>query len=399
MKPAENRKIEIYSKKWCPYCRKAKAFLLSKGLSYIEYDIDEASKAEEMARRTDRKTVPQIFINDNHIGGYTDLLEAEKSGDLNRLLGISSEDYTNKAWELIVIGAGPAGLNAALYAARKGIDLLLISADLGGQVIDSDEIGNYIGKKDATGETLMYDFWDHLAQYKVKSVIGERVEEIIPGKEHIIRTDNGKEYKSKTIIIASGARKRRLGMRQEYVLTGKGVHYCAICDGFLYADKKVAVVGGGNSGLEAALDLSRLNCNVYLIEIQDQLMGDHYLQEQVRKNEKITVLTGTGIEEIRGQEKLESILVKNKLGETEELEVEGLFIEIGLEANSDFVSGILEVNSRKEIVINENNETNIPGIWAAGDVTDIKDKQIIISTAEGARAALRVNEYLKEVAG
>ena len=206
--------IEIYSKKWCPYCRKAKAFLLSKGLSYIEYDIDEASKAEEMARRTDRKTVPQIFINDNHIGGYTDLLEAEKSGDLNRLLGISPEDYTNKAWELIVIGAGPAGLNAALYAARKGIDLLLISADLGGQVIDSDEIGNYIGKKDATGETLMYDFWDHLAQYKVKSVIGERVEEIIPGKEHIIRTDNGKEYKSKTIIIASGARKRRLGMRQ-----------------------------------------------------------------------------------------------------------------------------------------------------------------------------------------
>ena len=127
------------------------------------------------------------------------------------------------------------------------------------------------------------------------------MEEIIPGKEHIIRTDNGKEYKSKTIIIASGARKRRLGMRQEYVLTGKGVHYCAICDGFLYADKKVAVVGGGNSGLEAALDLSRLNCNVYLIEIQDQLMGDHYLQEQVRKNEKITVLPVPGLRRLEAR--------------------------------------------------------------------------------------------------
>ena len=309
MKPAENRKIEIYSKKWCPYCRKAKAFLMSKGLTYIEYDIDDKSKAEEMARRTDRKTVPQIFINDKHIGGYDDLMETERSGELNRLLGIRPEDYTGKVWELIIIGAGPAGMNAALYAVRKGIDLLLISGDMGGQVIDTEDIGNYLGKKDATGEQLIYDFWEHLNQYNVKSVIGEKVERIIPGKEHVIRTDNGREYRSRAIIIASGTRKRRLGMRQEYVLTGKGVHYCAICDGFLYADKKVAVVGGGNSGLEAALDLSRLNCNVYLIEIQDQLMGDHYLQEQVRKNEKITVLTGTGIEEIRGQEKLESIVL------------------------------------------------------------------------------------------
>ena len=399
MKPAENRKIEIYSKKWCPYCRKAKAFLMSKGLTYIEYDIDDKSKAEEMARRTDRKTVPQIFINDNHIGGYTDLLEAEKSGDLNRLLGISPEDYTNKAWELIVIGAGPAGLNAALYAVRKGIDLLLISGDMGGQVIDTEDIGNYLGKKDATGEQLIYDFWEHLNQYNVKSVIGEKVERIIPGKEHVIRTDNGREYRSRAIIIASGTRKRRLGMRQEYVLTGKGVHYCAICDGYLYAGKNVAVVGGGNSGLEAALDLAKIDCNVSLIEIMDELMGDHYLQEQVRKNEKITVYTGNKIQEIKGEDRLESIVIQDKNGETKELEVEGLFIEIGLEPNTDFVSDILELNSRKEIVINENNETNIPGIWAAGDVTDIKDKQIIISTAEGARAALRVNEYLKEVAG
>ncbi|HLV08987.1 MAG TPA: glutaredoxin 3, partial [Halanaerobiales bacterium] len=191
MKPAENRKIEIYSKKWCPYCRKAKAFLMSKGLTYIEYDIDDKSKAEEMARRTDRKTVPQIFINDKHIGGYDDLMETERSGELNRLLGIRPEDYTGKVWELIIIGAGPAGMNAALYAVRKGIDLLLISGDMGGQVIDTEDIDNYLGKKDATGEQLIYDFWEHLNQYNVKSVIGEKVERIIPGKEHVIRTDNG----------------------------------------------------------------------------------------------------------------------------------------------------------------------------------------------------------------
>ena len=123
---------------------------------------------------------------------------------------------------------------------------------------------------------MIYDFWEHLNQYNVKSVIGEKVERIIPGKEHVIRTDNGREYRSRAIIIASGTRKRRLGMRQEYVLTGKGVHYCAICDGYLYAGKNVAVVGGGNSGLEAALDLAKIDCNVALIEIMDELMGDHY---------------------------------------------------------------------------------------------------------------------------
>lgn len=392
-----NINIELYSKKWCPYCRKAKAFLKTKGLSYKEYNVDNESKLAEMEERSGRKTVPQIFIDDQHIGGYTDMINMEKRGDLNKLLGISIEDFSQKKWELVIIGAGPAGLNAALYAARKGLDLLLISADMGGQVIDTEEIGNYLGKKDATGFSLMNDFWEHLSQYNFTSFIGESVERISAGEDyHTIKTDTGKKYKSKAIIIASGTTKRHLGMRQEYVLKGKGVHYCAICDGYLYAGKSVAVVGGGNSGLEASLDLAKLDCNVSLIEIQDNLLGDHYLQEQVNKSKNIEIYTGTVIDEINGEEKLESVKIKeNNTGQTKELSIEGLFIEIGLEANSDFVKDTLEINSRKEILINENNETNVKGIFAAGDISNIKDKQIIISAAEGAKAALRANEYLK----
>lgn len=180
--------------------------------------IDKNNKTDEMAQRTDKKSVLQIFIENKHIGGYTDLIELEKSGVLNCLLGIPEKDYSKKDWELVIIGAGSAGMNAARYAARKGIDLLLISADMDGQVVDTEDIGNYIGKKDTNGALLMNDFWEHLEQYNISSVIGEEVEEIILVRKHIIKTDSGKEYKSKAMIIASGTKKRRLGMKQKYVL-------------------------------------------------------------------------------------------------------------------------------------------------------------------------------------
>lgn len=184
-------------------------------------------------------------------------------------------------------------------------------------------------------------------------------------------------------------------MKQEYVLTGKGVHYCASCDAFLYKGQPVAVVGGGNSGLEAALDLANIGCEVDLLEFQPKLMGDEYLQERINKNEKIKVHTSTTVAEIIGEDKLESIIIKNVDDDsTDELDINGLFIEIGLIANSDFVSDLVETNKQKEILINPKNETGVEGIWAAGDVTDIIDKQIIISAAEGAKAALRVNQYL-----
>lgn len=366
-------------------------------MSFDEYDIDKGNKYSEMKKRTDRKTVPQIFIDGDHIGGYDELIELERSGKLNKKIGITAENYSDRSWELIIIGAGPAGINAALYAARKGIEVLLISKDIGGQVIDTEEVGNYIGMIDANGAEIIDAFWEHAHQYNVASILGEKVETIETGEEeHIIKTDNDKQYKTKAVIIASGTKKRRLGMKQEYVLSGNGVHYCAICDGYKYAGSPVAVVGGGNSGLEASLDLAKLDCDVTLIELQDKLMGDKYLQEKAEENDSIDIFTSTVVDEIIGEEKLNSVIIKNNETDADKkLDIDALFIEIGLVANSDFVSKQLETNQRKEIVINKNNETNVKGIWAAGDVTDIKDKQIIISAAEGAKAALRVDEYLK----
>lgn len=392
----KDKKIEVYSKEWCPYCKKAKAFLKSKGLDFREYDIKKENKMEEMFERTGNKTVPQIIINGKSIGGYDDMISLQKSGEFNELLDIKTNDYEDKNWELIIVGAGPAALNAALYGARKGIDLLLIAKDMGGQVIDTNEIDNYLGKGDIHGSDLIFDFWDHVHKYNISSLIGEEVVEITEKEnKKLLKTDNNKEYLTDSVIIASGTEKRHLGMKQEYVLKGKGVHYCASCDGFLYSGQPVAVVGGGNSGLEASLDLAKIDCDVSLIEIEDSLMGDEYLQEKVKKNEKITVYTSHQIEEIIGEDKLESLIINSKNDKTTELDVDGLFVEIGLVANTDFVSDIIEVNQNKEIIINDKNETNIRGIWAAGDVTNIKDKQIITSAAEGAKAALRVNEYLQ----
>ncbi|MGP3777413.1 FAD-dependent oxidoreductase [Halanaerobium saccharolyticum] len=389
-------KIEVYSKDWCPYCKKAKAFLKSKGLSFTEIDINEGNNYEVMQERTGNKTVPQIIINDQSLGGYDDIISLENKGEFNALIGKDTKDLSQKEWELIILGAGPAALNAALYAARKGIDLLLLTKDIGGQVITTNEIDNYLGKADTTGAELIYDFWDHIAKYEVETVIGEEAVEIADGQPgKIVKTDNGKEYATKSVIVATGAQKRHLGMKQEYVLTGKGVHYCASCDAFLYKGQPVAVVGGGNSGLEAALDLAKIGCEVDLIELQDKLMGDEYLQDRVNASEKITVHTSTTVDQIIGEDKLESVVIKNVSNEsTKELDVNGLFIEIGLVANSDFVSDRVETNKQKEIIINERNETGVEGIWAAGDVTNIIDKQIIISAAEGSKAALRVNQYL-----
>ncbi|MFW5885430.1 MAG: FAD-dependent oxidoreductase [Halanaerobium sp.] len=390
-------KIEVYSKDWCPYCKKAKAFLKSKGLKFTEIDINEGDNYEVMQERTGNKTVPQIIINDQSLGGYDDLIALENKGEFNDLIGKETKDLSQMEWELIILGAGPAALNAALYAARKGLKLLLLTKDIGGQVITTNEIDNYLGKAETTGAELIYDFWDHIAKYEVETVIGEEAVEVADGAEgKIVKTDNGKEYSTKSVIVATGAQKRHLGLKQEYVLTGKGVHYCASCDAFLYKGQPVAVVGGGNSGLEAALDLAKIGCEVDLIELQNKLMGDEYLQDRVNNNQSITVYTSTTVDQIIGEDKLESVVIKNVNDETtKELDINGLFIEIGLVANSDFVSDRLETNKQKEIVINEKNETGVEGIWAAGDVTNIIDKQIIISAAEGAKAALRVNQYLE----
>lgn len=389
--------IEIYTLEWCPYCRKAKSFFKSKGLEYQEYDIENEDKKEEMIKRTGgEKTVPQIFVEGELIGGYDQLIKKQNQGKLKELINDIDDFDVDKVWDLVIVGAGPAGLSAAVYAARKGLETLIVSLSMGGQVIETDSIENYLGKYNTQGSELMQSFWEHAQEYDVTIRLGEKVEKISCDEDlRILEMGSEKQIKARTVIIASGTQKRSIGVSGEKEFKGKGVHYCAICDGFLYAGEDVAVVGGGNSGLEACLDLAKLNSNVSLIEITDQLAGDRVLQEKVKSNDKIDIYTCNNIEKIKGQEKVDSIVIRdNNTGKIREINVSAVFVEIGLTPNSGFVSELVSTNERNEIIINEQNETNIEGIWAAGDVTDIKDKQIVVATAEGAKAALRVNEYL-----
>nr|WP_239559152.1 FAD-dependent oxidoreductase [Sporohalobacter salinus] len=324
----------------------------------------------------------------------------KESGELYDLLGIELRENFDKLWDVIVIGAGPAGLNTALYGARKGLDILILSSALGGQMIDTGEIDNYLGVKEAQGPKLLQSFWEHVDKYGVNLELGATVKSVSKNDDEIIvETEDGHQGRAKAVVAASGTTNRELGVDGEKQLKGRGVHYCATCDGYLYEGEAVAIVGGGNAGLEAALDLSKLGCEVDLIEVQPELTGDEVLQEKVYDREAITVHTGTGVEKIIGDkdaEKVDKLVIKDMETETEdELDVNGVFIEIGLLPNSDFIGETVEVNEVGEIVINDNNETSVEGIWAAGDVTNIKDKQIIISAAEGAKAALRINEYLE----
>ena len=392
-------KIEIYTLEWCPYCEKAKALIKSKGFSYEESNLGEEGIKEEMQARTDgAKTVPQIFIGGKHIGGYDQLVEANISGKLDPILGLEAEDsYSDKIWDLIVIGAGPAAFSSALYAVRKGLDVLILAKDMGGQILETDVIENYPGISSIVGSELAQNYWQQVQDYDVKLKLGEEVTDLekLADQEFEVMTSSGKEIKSRAIIIATGAHSRKLGVMGENRFKSNGVHYCAICDGYMYAGKNVAVIGGGNSGLEAALDLAKIDCQVSLIEFEKQLNGDKVLQKKVAENDSIQVYTGTAIQRIIGEDKVEEIEIQDR--ETEEyqkLKVEGVFIEIGYEPNSEFAEDAVKINDYGEIIINDDNLTSVEGIWAAGDVTNVKDKQVIVAAAEGAKAALRVNKYL-----
>ncbi len=398
---SNDKKIEIYTLEWCPYCNKAKSFLKSKGFSYTEYNIDDNQVKREMIKRTDgAKTVPQIFIDDKLIGGYDDLIAAKNSGELNQLLDFKAEENFEKEWDVIVVGAGPAGLNTALYGARKGLDILIVSSAMGGQMIDTGEVDNYLGISNVEGPELLNSFWEHVNNYNVSLELGEEITNVEKKAEQeiIIETASGKKAITRAVVIATGTTNRQLGVEGEKALKGQGVHYCATCDGYLYAGEPVAVIGGGNAGLEAGLDLANLGCKVDLIEVQAKLTGDQVLVDRVHDHDAINVYTATGVEKIKKDkqaDKVDSLVIKDMESEEEkELAVNGVFIEIGLLPNTDFIKDTVELNEIGEIIINENNESSVQGIWAAGDVSNIKDKQIIISAAEGAKAALRINEYL-----
>jgi len=300
-----------------------------------------------------------------------------------------------RIYDLIIVGAGPAGITASVYAARKRMDFLVITGDIGGQTAWSADIENYTGYQFVTGPELVDKFEKHMRSYDTNVKEGEGVTGVEKtGGLITIKTDKEREYQAKTVIIASGKRSKELGIPGEKEYKNKGITYCATCDGPLFSGKTVAIIGGGNSALDAALQLERIASKTYIINNTPRLGGDAIMLQKVEKAVNVEILNDSSVLAISGDKFVNSITIKS--GEEEKrLPVEGIFVEIGLIPNSDFVKDV-EKNNLGEIKINNRNETNVPGIFAAGDVTDVPEKQIVIAAGEGSKACLSAFRYLAQ---
>ena len=297
-----------------------------------------------------------------------------------------------KIYDLAIIGAGPAGITAAVYAARKKMNPLVITKDIGGQASLSGDIQNYTGYQFITGPELAIKFEEHMRKFNFEIKENEEVKKLISRKgTFLVKTDKD-NYQAKTVIVASGKRSRELGVTGERKFRNKGLTYCATCDGPLFAGRDVAVIGGGNSALDAALQLIKIANHIYIINITDSLTGDGIMREKIRVDNKVSIFNNSRVKEILGDSFVQAIKIEEDK-EEKILAVQGIFVEIGLIPNSEFAPS-LEKNERKEIIVNQRNETNIAGIFAAGDVTNVPEKQIIIAAGEGAKAVLSAFRYL-----
>lgn len=297
-------------------------------------------------------------------------------------------------YDCIVIGAGPAGITATVYLARKGLRTLVLTGDVGGQAAWSGDIANYTGYQFITGPELALKFEDHLRQHPVEIREGELVTALASAAGiHTVTTAKG-SYPARTVIVASGKRARELGVPGEQEFKNKGVAYCATCDGPLFKGKEVIVVGGGNSAIDAALQLIPVAKTVRMVNNLPQLTGDAVMRDKLAAAANCTVHNASTVLAIRGAGMVTAVRVRTPAGE-EEFPAQGVFIEIGLLPNSAFAAG-LTMNAAGEIEVDCANRTNRAGVFAAGDVTSVPDKQIIIAAGEGAKAALGVFRYLMQ---
>jgi len=295
-------------------------------------------------------------------------------------------------YDLIIVGAGPAGITASVYAARKKLNFLVISLDIGGQAALSGDIENYTGYQFITGPELSSKFEEHMRKYDTALKENEEVLELKKTGEVISVITNKAEYHSRSVIIASGKKSKELAVAGEKEFKNRGLTYCATCDGPLFADKVVAVIGGGNSALDAALQLTKIAKQVYIVNNIDKLGGDAIMRQKLEAAANVVILNNSKVLSVLGDKFVSAIKIKSS-DEEKELAVQGVFVEIGLVPNVAFAK-IVETNEKNEIKINLRNETNIPGIFAAGDVTDVPEKQIIIAAGEGSKAALSAFHYL-----
>lgn len=300
-----------------------------------------------------------------------------------------------KTYDVIIIGGGPAGMTAAVYCLRKGMTTGLITRQVGGQMAETAGIENYLGYRYINGLDLTDKFHDQVMQFGIDFENNANVSDIKDGLIKEVHLDDGRIFKTRTIIITSGKLSRKLNVPGEKELTGHGVAYCAICDAPFYKNKKVVVAGGGNAGVGAAIDLARIATHVTIVQRRDRLIADRVLSEKLKHFDNVEVLLGHVVKEIQGPGHVEKVLVEKKeSGELIEIPADGIFVEVGSIPNSELAHGLLALNDKNEIIVDEFCKTSREGIYAAGDVTNVPYKQIIIACGEGSKAALSATDYI-----
>lgn len=290
-------------------------------------------------------------------------------------------------------------MTAAIYTSRRNLKTIVISQDIGGQAATTPEVENYPGFVEMTdGFELMQQFQKQAQKFGAEFKSGEVTSVVKKDGKFLVETPAG-NLEAESIILSFGLTHRHLDVKGEEALIGKGVSYCATCDGPLYRDKIVAVVGGGASAIETALFMSGMAKQVYVIHRRDQYRGEEVMVKRLNEAKNIEQVLNSQTEEIKGQDVVEAIVVKNNEGQAREIKVDGIFVEIGLEVKSDFIKDLVDLDERKQIIIDATNQTSLPGALAAGDVTNIAYKQIVISAGEGAKAALSTYKYLQKKKG
>lgn len=362
--------------------------------------IDGALFQDEVEQR-EIMAVPSVYLNGKPFGqGRMTLAEIIAKVDTGAEAREAEKLKHKDPFEVLVVGGGPAGSSAAIYAARKGISTGIVAERFGGQVVDTMGIENLISVPYTEGPKLVAAMEQHVKEYDVDIMNLQRAEKLIPasskGGLHEIRLANGASLKSRTLVLSTGARWRQLGVPGEDEYRNKGVAYCPHCDGPLFKGKRVAVVGGGNSGVEAAIDLAGIVGHVTLLEFADDLKADDVLQKKLRSLQNVETLTSAQTTEIVGEEgKVSGLIYKDrKTGEQHEVSLEGVFVQIGLLPNTEWLKGDIELSQHGELIVDERGETSIPGVFAAGDATTVPYKQIVISMGDGSKAALSAFDYL-----
>ncbi len=388
----------MYSKGSCPYCHMAKSLLKSKGQTWTEIDVEaERERLSEMIERSGRRTVPQIFIDDQHVGGFGELSALESAGELDERLGIAGGGGGWQHIRVLVVGSGPAGYTAAIYAARAELEpTVLAGMAFGGQLMLTTDVENYPGfPESVTGPDMMDLFQKQAERFGARVMLEDATKIDLSARP--FRVEAGAEkFTADAVILAMGASAQWLGLESEQRLQNKGVSACATCDGALYRGKQMAVVGGGDTAMEEALFLTRFAPKIWLIHRRDELRASKILQQRARANEKIEFVWNAVVDEVLGEEFVTGVRIRDvKTEEKRELPAEALFVAIGHQPNTDLLRGQLELDPVGYVKVEPGStRTAVEGVFACGDIMDPSYRQAVTAAGTGCMAAIDAERWL-----